>query len=441
MKKKLFSFDNPEILVPGDKSLSHRFVIFASMAEGESECTGFLEGEDPLATMESFSQLGVHFEKKGNGAYRVESPGLGGFRSPHGVLDFGNAGTGIRLTCGLLAGMEGMRAELTGDASLQKRPMDRIIQPLRKIGAEVSSIPGNGRAPLRVEGKKLQSGSYESPIASAQVKSCLMFAAIASQAELEYKEAELSRNHTENMMQFLGGKIDYLSPTHFRIQPPYKFQGTKFAIPGDISSAAFFIVLGLLGDESSQLTVQNVGLNPSRVGILEVLEKMGGRIRIINKRRECGEDAGDLEVFGSRLKRTEIPASLIPSIIDEIPILTIAGLFAEGGFGISHAEELRAKESDRIHSMVVNLRKLGVNVTENKDGYEFPEWGSSSRKEDPHVPTSSVQIESFMDHRIAMSFAILEKATSIPMEIDDTSWVETSFPGFFQILKRLSAES
>lgn len=432
IRKNNLKFHSQKIVVPGDKSLSHRFVLFSALAKGVSECTGFLEAEDPLHTMSCFAGLGVQFTKLGPGAYRAVSPGVRDLRPSDKPLDFGNGGTGIRLSCGLLAGVPGMDVILTGDASLQKRPMGRIVDPLQSLGADVASVNGDGKAPLRVRGKKIRNGSYTSPIASAQVKSCLMLGAIASESELEYREPELSRDHTENMLRFLGGQITHHSPTHFTIQPPYELQGKTFHIPGDISSAGFFIVLGLLADPDSVLIIENVGLNPSRIGILEVLEKMGGRIRILNKRTECGEETGDLEIRGSNLHRTEIPASLIPSIIDEIPILSIAGLFSVGGFCIRNAEELRAKESDRIHSMVSNLQKLGVSVTEYPDGYEFLP---------PLELKSGAAIETFMDHRIAMSFSILESVAQVGICIDDVSWVETSFPGFFTILKNLEAIS
>ncbi|WP_442915968.1 3-phosphoshikimate 1-carboxyvinyltransferase [Leptospira sp. GIMC2001] len=428
MIKNRQKFSSNRITVPGDKSLSHRFVLFSSLIQGKSECTGFLEAEDPLNTMNSFRSLGVEFTKIANGSYQVNSPGLSGLQSPSRPLDFGNAGTGIRLSCGFLAGMAGMNAELTGDASLCKRPMARIIDPLIEMGAQVFSDSDKGLAPLKVVGNKLQDHQYISKIASAQIKSCLMFAAMTSGVTLDYDEPELSRDHTENILRFLGGDIEHLSETHFIMRPPYNFTGTKFSIPGDISSAAFFIVLGLIADQDSVLIIENVGLNPSRIGILEVLKAMGGRIAILNKRTSCGEEAGDLEIRGSELKRIDIASALIPSIIDEIPILTIAGLFAEGGFEIRNAEELRAKESDRIESVVSNLRKLGVKVDEFPDGYSF---------NSPSSLNPDVKIETFMDHRIAMSFSILSKLLNLNLQFDETSWVETSFPGFFEILKKL----
>jgi 3-phosphoshikimate 1-carboxyvinyltransferase len=424
-RKKHLHFQSQKITVPGDKSLSHRFVLFSSLAKGKSECTGFLEAEDPLQTMECFASLGVRFTKKGAGSYTVDSSGVTGFVSPKKELDFGNGGTGIRLSCGLIAGVDGIEAVLTGDTSLQKRPMDRILDPLRLMGADVSSIPGGGKAPLKVRGKKLVSSTFKAKIASAQVKSCMIFAALASGVELDYDEPELSRDHTENMLRFLGIKVHSITKTHFKISPPYDIKGTKFSIPGDISSASFFIVLGLLGSPESRLIIENIGLNPSRVGILEALEKMGARISILNKRTECGELTGDLEIQGSELTHAEIPESLIPSIIDEIPILTIAGIFAKGGFSIRNAEELRAKESDRIHSMVVNLKKLGIDVKEYEDGYEF---GTITEL------NTDVEVETFMDHRIAMSFTILNKVAGLNIKLDDASWVETSFPNFFPLL-------
>ncbi|XDD45660.1 3-phosphoshikimate 1-carboxyvinyltransferase [Leptospira sp. WS39.C2] len=414
-----------EIYVPGDKSISHRSVLFCALSQGKSEIHGFLEGEDPLHTLHCFESMGLSVTSIGKGSYSVVSPGKGNLKSPKTVLDFGNAGTGIRLSAGLLSGLPQIKATLTGDASLCKRPMARIMDPLNEMGADITSVEGNNRAPLLIQGKQLKNYSYTSKIASAQIKSALVLAALASEISIEYRESEVSRDHTENMIRFLGGNIEHHSSYHFTVKPPYQFEGTRYVIPGDISSAAFYIVFGLCVGGSEPLLIKNIGLNPSRIGILTVLQNMGGKIEIVAKRVECGEEIGDLLVYPSKLKRTIITEDLIPSIIDEIPILTIAGLFSEGGFQISHAEELRAKESDRIHSMVSNLEKLGVKVNEVKDGYEFGE-------------TSSIQntkIETFMDHRIAMSFAILSKLTGVDLSFDDTSWVDTSFPGFFDILK------
>jgi 3-phosphoshikimate 1-carboxyvinyltransferase len=292
------------------------------------------------------------------------------------------------------------------------------------MGADIHSVDSDGRIPLQIKGKKLKDFSYYSELSSAQVKSCLMLAAISSDVILDYNESELSRNHTEKMLSFLGGKIEYTSETHFSIKPPFKFEGTSFRVPGDISSAAFFIVLGLIV-KKGELCIQNIGLNPARTGILKVLKQMGAKIFIENNREECGEPVGDLIIHPSELHKIEILASDIPSIIDEIPILTIAGLFSKGGFSISNAEDLRAKESDRIHSMVSNLKKLGITVEEKKDGYEFEEVHS----------IKPATIESFMDHRIAMSFDILKKASGIDIQIDDDSWIGTSFPNFKKNLK------
>lgn len=414
-----------EIYVPGDKSISHRSVLFSALSQGKSEIHGFLEGEDPLHTLNCFASLGLSVGPIGKGSYSVQSPGKQNLKSPTGLLDFGNAGTGIRLSAGLLAGLPQITATLTGDASLCKRPMARIMNPLREMGADIVSVEGNDRAPLRVTGKQLKSYSYTSPIASAQIKSALVLAALASEISIDYKESEVSRDHTENMIRFLGGNIKHHSPVHFTVEPPYHFEGAKFVIPGDISSAAFYIVFGLCAGGTEPLLIRNIGLNPSRVGIITVLRNMGGKIEVTAKRQECGEEIGDLLVYPSQLKRSVITEDLIPSIIDEIPILTIAGLFSEGGFKISHAEELRAKESDRIQSMVSNLERLGVTVMESKDGYEFGEV--------KEIKTSA--IETFMDHRIAMSFAILSKLSGVELTFDDTSWVDTSFPGFFEILK------
>ncbi|TGL62124.1 3-phosphoshikimate 1-carboxyvinyltransferase [Leptospira ognonensis] len=414
-----------QITVPGDKSISHRSVLFSSLAQGKSEISGFLEGEDPKNTMKCFSELGVRFESLGQGRYLVQSPGKHRLVSPRDVLDFGNAGTGIRLSAGLLAGLPQISAIVTGDASLRKRPMARIMDPLQAMGADIRSISGDGKAPLQIQGKQLSNYSYKSPIASAQIKSALVLAALSSDISIDYEESELSRDHTENMIRFLGGNLEQISPLRFLLSPPYEFEGTSFVIPGDLSSASFYIVLALCA-KGEPTIITGVGLNPSRIGILTVLQRMGGKIEISNPRRECGEEIGDLVIYPSKLHRIEIEEALIPSIIDEIPILTIAGLFSENGFSIRHAKELRAKESDRISAMVLNLRKLGVAVTEFDDGYEFDET-----KE-----IQSAQIDTFMDHRIAMSFSILAKLSGVDLKIDDVSWVDTSFPGFFELLKK-----
>ncbi|GBF50710.1 3-phosphoshikimate 1-carboxyvinyltransferase [Leptospira ryugenii] len=412
------------VSVPGDKSISHRTVLFCALSEGTSEIHGFLEGEDPKHTLSAFAALGLQYEQKAPGSYRIQSPGKKNLRSPKSELDFGNAGTGIRLSAGLLSGLPGIQAVLTGDASLQKRPMARIIDPIRAMGGQIRSVHGNGQAPLEVKGSQLQAYTYKSPIASAQIKSALVFASLASDISLEYEEPELSRDHTENMISFLGGKIEYRSPLRFRIEGPYKFSSAAYQVPRDLSSASFFLVLALCAKGEPTL-IPNVGLNPSRIGVLTVLKRMNGKIEIQNQRKECGEIVGDLLVYPSHLQKIEIEEALIPSIIDEIPILTIAGLFSEGGFSIRHAKELRAKESDRIHAMVKNLQTLGITVEEYEDGYAFGEVSQ--------IKTGS--IDTFMDHRIAMSFSILAKLADVNLSIDDVSWVDTSFPGFFQILK------
>ncbi|MGE8709935.1 3-phosphoshikimate 1-carboxyvinyltransferase [Leptospira interrogans] len=424
-----------EIEVPGDKSLSHRSVLFAALSKGKSKVTGFLEAEDPLNTMSAFAKLGLKVQKVKPGEYEFESPGKNKLVSPNVDLDFGNAGTGIRLSAGLICGLPGINATLTGDNSLKKRPMGRIIKPLSSMGASIVGLGEKETAPLKIEGKKLKGFRYESPIASAQVKSCLMLAAISSETDLEYSENILSRDHTENMFRFLGNKIEQISPLHFKIKPPYVLNGGEFRVPGDISSAAFFLVLGVLAKEGN-LLIKNIGLNPARTGILTVLQSMGAKIEIQNKRIECGEPVGDLKTYPSNLKKSNIPESLIPSIIDEIPILSVAGFFAEGGFEIRHAEELRAKESDRIHTMVSNFRELGIEVEEYTDGYSFD--GTSKKSSEVWTRLSTVKkipIQSYMDHRIAMSFLIFKALSGLDLQIDETSWIETSFPGFEKLLE------
>lgn len=428
LESKFIIPENFSIKIPGDKSVSHRSVLFSSLSKGKSEISGFLEAEDPINTMKSFSKLGVSFNKNPSGVYEVQSPGKNNLKTPSEILDFGNGGTGIRLSAGLLAGLKNIDTTLTGDASLRKRPMKRIIDPLKQMGAEIISESGDDRAPLIIKGKKLNSIFYESSLSSAQVKSCLMLGAISSDIDLEYKEEELSRDHTENMLRFLGGKISHITKNHFKIEPPFDFSGASFKVPGDISSAAFFIVFGLLASKGNIL-IENVGLNPARIGILTVLREMGGRIEEENIRVECGEKIGDLRIFPSELKKIEITKDLIPSIIDEIPILAVVGLFSKNGFSIRNAEDLRAKESDRIHAMVVNFRSLGIDVEEYKDGFEFEEVST----------LKSAFIQSFMDHRIAMSFMILKNLLQNEIRIDDDSWIDTSFPNFKSIILKLNS--
>ncbi|EQA63811.1 3-phosphoshikimate 1-carboxyvinyltransferase [Leptospira alexanderi] len=434
MIPKNIKLKSGEITVPGDKSLSHRCVLFAALSKGKSKVTGFLEAEDPLNTMSAFTKLGLKARKVKPGEYEFESPGKSGLISPNVNLDFGNAGTGIRLSAGLICGLPGVNAVLTGDDSLKKRPMGRIIKPLTAMGASIFGLGEKETAPLKVEGKKLKSFRYESSIASAQIKSCLMLAAIASETNLEYSENNLSRDHTENMFRFLGNKIEQISPFHFKIEPPYVLNGGEFKVPGDISSAAFFLVLGVLAKEGN-LLVKNIGLNPARIGILKALELMGAKIEIQNQRMECGEPVGDLKTYPSALKKSNIPESLIPAIIDEIPILSIAGLFAEGGFEIRHAEELRAKESDRIGTMVSNFRALGIEVEEYPDGYAFDGGSPQSSKVWKSLASGKkISVLSHMDHRIAMSFLIFKTLSGFNLQIDETSWIETSFPGFEKLL-------
>jgi 3-phosphoshikimate 1-carboxyvinyltransferase len=423
IERKFQLKEDLKIRIPGDKSLSHRAIIFSSLSRGESILEGFLEGEDPLHTMGAFRSLGVEFVKEGKGKYRVKSGGVESWKSSLTPLDFGNAGTGIRLSLGVLAGCPGLNATLMGDESLSKRPMKRVIDPLLKMGADVKGT-NQGTAPLQVVGKKLNSIQYQSSLASAQVKSCLMFAAMSSGVSLEYEEPEISRTHTENMFQYLGNKLNYIHEKKFIMNPPYHFPPSVYQIPGDISSASFFIVLALVSKVGS-IFIQNVGLNPSRLGVIEVLRSWGGKIEILHPRKECGEEVGDLLVQSSNLIFSPISEEKIPSIIDEIPILTIAGLFSKGGFRIRKAEDLRAKESDRIHSMVANLRNLGFFVHEYSDGYEV--------EESHHFFPQPIQ--TFLDHRIAMSFSILSIASDIHLPLDGSEWVETSFPGFFQLLE------
>lgn len=425
LQSNLLIPDGLTLQVPGDKSISHRSVLFSALCRGTSHIHGFLEAEDPLNTMQAFQKLGTQVEKLSTGSYKITSPGKEKLKLVDGLLDFGNGGTGIRLSAGLLAGLDGVSCILTGDDSLCKRPMGRIIEPLLAMGANISSKAQDGKAPLLIQGRKLQDFHYTSKISSAQVKSCLMLAAISSESSLDYEEPQLSRDHSENMVRFLGGKIVAKTGKYgFLLRPPYQWQASDFRVPGDISSAAFFLVLGCLAQKGS-LTVENIGLNPARTGILQVLEDMGANLEYHNRRTECGEPVGDITTFPSELNFASIPADRIPALIDEVPILTIAGLFAKNGFLIRNARELRVKESDRITAMVENLRAMGAEVEEYADGYAVSEVYS----------LKPALIRSFMDHRIAMSFLVLQKLSGLAIDIDDDSWIDTSFPEFKNILQ------
>lgn len=434
------------LLPPGDKSISHRAAIFGALAGGHTEVRNFLEAEDTLHTLAAFGPFGVTHRKQGAGHYTIESPGLlpGAGSATTGdspdeeitAVECGNSGTAMRLLTGLFAGLPGCRVKLTGDASLSKRPMGRVADPLATMGAQIETT--SGRPPLLVRGRKLTGTSYRSAIASAQVKSALILAAMASGVELEYSEPLLSRDHTENFIRQFN-QLEYLNPhkTHFRLTPPYRLEPGDWQVPGDISAAAFFLVAGVCAGPDSEIKLRQTGLNPTRSGILQYLPPDG--LTIEPGPPLMGEPTGDLIVGPARPDSVHIQPADIPSLIDEIPILTILGLFAREGFSVRGASELRVKESDRIGLMATNLRRLGLEVEEWEDGYRFAAPLTSPEKTaNWRAAAIGKKIETGHDHRIVMSFAILDHLLNLDLQIEGREWINTSYPRFFQDLRGLA---
>ncbi|MDH5717925.1 MAG: 3-phosphoshikimate 1-carboxyvinyltransferase [Spirochaetia bacterium] len=421
------------IVLQGDKSLSHRAAIFAALAKGKSKINNFLTAEDTINTLKAAQKLGASVSGDiESGKFEILSEGMNSFLSPREVIDAGNSGTGARLLLGLFSGLKDITAVIDGDESLRKRPMKRITEPLTLFNAYFNPMD---KLPITVEGKKLNPIIYKETLGSAQVKSALMLAAIASQIDFELEEIHPSRDHTENMLESAGITVSR-KQNKISMHPPYELKPQTYDIWSDISSAAFFVVLGLLANEG-EIKIKNVLFNPFRDKYIDILKQMGGNIEKIVKEKKCGELGGDIIVRPSRLRGITIDKKDIPSVIDELPILTIAGLFAEGTFEFRGAEELRVKESDRISAMVVNLKNLNVNVTEYPDGL--------SLKGDPDAVLKG-SVESFMDHRIIMSFAVareksyvnnnLKENKETMLNIKDINWIHTSFPDFFNILNK-----
>ncbi len=415
-----------ELSVPGDKSISHRAIMFAAMANGTATITGFLPSEDCLSTMRAFQQLGVEIERVDETTVIVHGTG-GKFTAPAGDIDCGNSGTTMRLLCGVLAAQP-FRSRLTGDASLSRRPMKRVIEPLTRMGAKISAEgrtpKGDPSAPLVIEGGALAGIDYTSPVASAQVKSAILIAGLFARGTTSVTEPEQSRDHTERMLTWHvarprrdGLKVTVVGGT--------TLESRDFQVPGDISSAAFWLVAAA-AQPGSQLLVKDVGLNPTRSGILAVLIRMGARVKEKVEFAE-GEARGTVSITGGQLRATEIGGREIPNVIDELPILAVAAALAEGRTVIKDARELRVKETDRIAAVARNLRAFGVQVQENDDGLEI-EGGCELHGAD---------VTSDGDHRIAMSSAILglfAKGTTI---VRDTECVNTSYPGFYETLQRI----
>ena len=406
--------------VPGDKSISHRALMLSGIAEGVSEVSGFLASEDCLASLAAMRALGVHIEQTSATRVLIHGVGMHGLKRAGRALDMGNAGTAMRLFTGLLSAQK-FDSQLIGDASLMKRPMERVAKPLREMGADVRTR--NGTPPVDIGGNRgLHGIDYQMPIASAQVKSAILLAALYAAEPTTITAPGMSRDHSERMLKSGGVKLD-IDGLRITLHPPQRLVSQKINVPGDFSSAAFFIVAGLLAAPVEGLVIQNVGLNPTRVGLLTILRRMGANIEIFNPRESGAEPVADLRVFASPLHGIAVPKDLVSLAIDELPVLFIAAACAQGETQVTGAEELRVKESDRIAAMSAGLTALGVAHTALPDGMQI------SGREQGNAFTSGA-IDSFGDHRIAMSFAIASLRAAGAIAIRDVANVATSFPDF-----------
>jgi 3-phosphoshikimate 1-carboxyvinyltransferase len=412
------------ISIPGDKSISHRALMLGAIAEGETEIQGLLLGEDPRSTANCFRALGAEISELNTELVRVKGIGLGNFQEPMDVLNAGNSGTTIRLMLGLLASHPGRFFTVTGDDSLRSRPMSRVVKPLQQMAAEIWGRKGNTLAPLAIQGQALKPIHYHSPIASAQVKSCILLAGLNTEGKTTVTEPALSRDHSERMLKAFGAELSIDPETNsVTITGNAKLYGQKVVVPGDISSAAFWLVAGSIVP-GSDLVVENVGVNPTRTGILEALSMMGADIQLENQREVAGEPVADLRVRSSQLKSCTIAGDIIPRLIDEIPILAVAATFAEGTTIIRDAAELRVKESDRITVMAQQLNKMGAKITELPDGMEITGG----------TPLVGAEVDSHTDHRIGMSLAIAALNASGTTTIQRAEAAAISYPNFTSTL-------
>lgn len=413
-----------QVTVPGDKSISHRSVMFGSIAKGDTEIHNFLEGADCLSTISCFRHMGIQIENK-DGVVTVHGKGLHGLTAPDCTLDCGNSGTTTRLISGILA-PQSFDVTLTGDASIRKRPMGRIIEPLTMMGADIKSINGNNCAPLRICGRPLSGIHYTSRVASAQVKSSILLAGLYADGETRVTEPQISRNHTELMLKFFGADIRTEDTTAI-IRPASELYGNRIQVPGDISSAVYFVAAGLILP-NSEILIKNVGINPTRAGLLRVCRDMGADITLLNENHNYSEPTADILVRSSALKGTTIGGAVIPAMIDELPTVALMACFAEGTTIIRDASELKVKESNRIAIMVENLNAMGADVEETADGMII--HGGK--------PLHGATVDSHKDHRIAMTFAIAALAAEGETEIIDADCVDISYPAFYDDLKSLT---
>lgn len=414
-----------ELMIPGDKSISHRSVMFASLAKGTSHIKGFLPGADCLSTIHCFRQMGIEIYQE-ESMVTVTGQGMRGLKKPKSILDCGNSGTTTRLISGILAG-QNFTSTLTGDESIQKRPMKRIILPLTQMGASIASLRDNGCAPLQITGRPLHGITYHSPVASAQVKSAILLAGLYAEGKTYVIEPSVSRNHTEIMLKAFGADVS-CHDTTASVHHTDELFANNIEVPGDISSAAYFIVAALM-IPNSDIILHNVGINPTRDGLLRAIEMMGGKIEILSIKNEDTEAIADLHIKSQNLHGATFGGDIIPAMIDEIPALAALACFAEGETIIKDAEELKVKESNRIKVMVEELSKMGAQIEETEDGMII--HGKHS--------LHSAQIDSHKDHRIAMTFSILSRAIGQDLPIIDKDCVKISYPNFYEHLHSLSS--
>jgi len=407
-----------EMTVPGDKSISHRSIMFGALAEGTTHVSGFLEGEDSLATLKSFKDMGVKIDGPDNGSVVIQGVGMRGLKQPANNLDLGNSGTSMRLMSGLLSA-QSFDCTLVGDKSLSSRPMKRVTGPLATMGAVIDS--NDGKAPLKIKGNQQLKGiHYDMPIASAQVKSCLLLAGLYADGTTSVTEPGVTRDHTERMLQAFGYPVEVVD-NKVSLEGGHKMTACDLDIPADISSAAFFLVGGCIA-KNSNLLLKNVGINPTRTGVIDILRLMGGDITLENERLFGGEPVADIRVRSSELKGINIPTKLVPLAIDEFPVLFVAAACAKGQTVLTDAKELKVKESDRIQAMADGLVILGVDAVATDDGIiiQGGEIGSGI-------------VESYDDHRISMAFAIAGLRASGDIVINNCANVATSFPRFTEL--------
>ncbi len=412
-----------ELTPPGDKSISHRSVMIGSLARGTTLVSGFLDSEDTNSTIRAMKLLGVAIESLDTHV-EIKGTGLTGLSKPGDIIDAGNSGTTARLLMGLLSAQD-FTSEITGDKYLRARPMSRVVDPLRLMGADITGVDDGNKLPIRINGGKLRGISYASPVASAQVKSAVLLAGLYADGVTEVKEAKATRDHTERMLSYFGAQV-YTDGNTIRIEKQDDLKAQELLVPADISSAAFFIVAALI-NPGSEVLIKNVGVNPLRSGIIDILREMGGKIELINYSDSGCEPIADILVRSSDLKALEIKGDMIPKAIDELPVIAVAACFAQGETVIKEAGELRVKETDRIKAVTTELRKLGASVEELEDGMVIK--GTNGLK--------GAKCSGWGDHRIAMAVAVAATRAEGETEIEGSDCVSVSYPGFFHDLRHL----